>query len=52
MELQDNNKSKQPEDENAKKEYRTPELLVYGTIADLTNNVTQTMTADNPTKKS
>ena len=32
----------------AKKEYKTPNLFIYGNISELTQNVTNTMNADNP----
>ena len=40
------------DEKSAKREYKSPELLIYGNIAELTQNDTQTMNSDNPTMKS
>jgi hypothetical protein len=52
MELKDNDSEQQQGDSSAKKRYQSPELLVYGSISELTKNVTATMNADNPAMKS
>lgn len=52
MELKDNDSEQQQGDSSAKKRYQSPELLIYGSISELTKNVSQTMNADNPSKKS
>ena len=39
------------DEKSAKRDYKTPELLIYGNIAELTQNVTNTMNSDNPTMK-
>ena len=32
----------------AKKEYKAPNLFIYGKISEITQNITNTMTVDNP----
>ena len=51
MELVDKTSEQQQLRNEEKKEYRTPELLMYGTISELTNNLSGTMTTDNPVMK-
>ena len=36
----------QNKEENQRKEYRTPKLMAYGNLADLTRNVAQTGALD------
>ena len=52
MELPDKNSGQPQLRDFEKKQYKTPEFLMYGTISELTNNVTDTMAMDNPTMKS
>jgi hypothetical protein len=52
MELLDKTSEQQQLRNAEKKEYKAPELLMYGTISELTNNITDTMaTMDNPSHK-
>jgi|GEM_PF-2747300 len=51
MELVDKTSEQQQLRNVEKKQYQSPELLMYGTISELTNNVTDTMTTDNPVMK-
>ena len=42
----------EPQDKNqTKKDYKSPQLLIYGNISELTQNVNNVGAMDNPTMK-